>query len=302
MDAIVDIFDPNNPPKGLSIPCNGSPFLCSRKYGNITHIGAHNSFGATDNPLELSANQKWDVTKQLDAGVRLLQGQVHLDGGKMKLCHSYCMDPIFYDAGPVVNYLKKVKKWLDANPGQVVTILFGNPDRHKGADLETQWHPQFVNSGLEPLIYRPPPEVVYREDWPTLQEILDQGKRLIVFLSYGANRTRVDYLLPEFDHMWETPFTITDKKRLKECELDRPSSIGTNGSMYLMHHSLNYRFMGTPGVVPTRYGAKEINTFNSILEHSQACAKMANRWPNFILMDFIDVGEPFKAMRYFNNV
>ena len=36
-------------------------------------------------------------------------------------------------------------------------------------------------------------------EWPTLDEMIDSGQRVVIFLDYGANKTQVDFILPEFD-------------------------------------------------------------------------------------------------------
>ena len=36
-------------------------------------------------------------------------------------------------------------------------------------------------------------------EWPTLGDMIDSGKRVVAFLDYGANTTQVDFILPEFD-------------------------------------------------------------------------------------------------------
>lgn len=43
------------------------------------------------------------------------------------------------------NYLTTVKAFLDANPNEVLTLIFTNPD---GLSLTDQWKPAFDNSGL----------------------------------------------------------------------------------------------------------------------------------------------------------
>jgi hypothetical protein len=51
------------------------------------------------------------------------------------------------------------------------------------------------------LAYIPPQPVMGREDWPTLREFIQSGKRVIVFLDKGAdNRTNPEreYILPQF--------------------------------------------------------------------------------------------------------
>ena len=42
-------------------------------------------------------------------------------------------------------------------------------------------------------------------EWPTLGEMIDSGKRVVMFLDYGANTTHVDFILPEFDMVRQSP-------------------------------------------------------------------------------------------------
>jgi hypothetical protein len=49
-----------------------------------------------------------------------------------------------FDGGTVEDYLKTVKTFLDANPNEVITLIFTNPE---GASLPDQWKPAFDNSG-----------------------------------------------------------------------------------------------------------------------------------------------------------
>lgn len=74
--------------------CNGRAELCDRKYGNVTFLGAHDSFAFSSNPLAreyssemaaarystatVSRTQELNLTQQLDLGARLLQAQSHM--------------------------------------------------------------------------------------------------------------------------------------------------------------------------------------------------------------------------------
>lgn len=49
-------------------PCNGYVEFCARNYSNITVVGAHNS--PFDRPGNLASNQYFDVTTQLNDGIR----------------------------------------------------------------------------------------------------------------------------------------------------------------------------------------------------------------------------------------
>ena len=54
---------------------------------------------------------------------------------------------------------------------------------------------RFNNDTLYVLPHTP---MKYNE-WPTLGEKIDSGKRIVLFLEYAANTTQVDIILPEFD-------------------------------------------------------------------------------------------------------
>jgi hypothetical protein len=155
--------------------CNGNAALCTRQYSQISQIGAHDSaaIGST-----LADNQVLSVTDQLNSGIRFLQGQTHLDLFKvLSFCHTSCY--LEY-GGPVKNYLASVKSWLDANPDDVVTLLLTNGDRldpskfddaFKAAELDTYAFVPSTNPNPLPI-----------DQWPTLQDMISAGTRLVVFL------------------------------------------------------------------------------------------------------------------------
>ena len=105
--------------------CNNSPDLCSKSYGAITHLGAHDSPFVRDSDTgnSLAANQYYDTPTQLSAGVRLVTAQVHKSNSQWRLCHSSCD---LLDAGLLSDWLADIKTWLDDNPneGELVQGLF----------------------------------------------------------------------------------------------------------------------------------------------------------------------------------
>jgi hypothetical protein len=63
------------------------------------------------------------VTQQLSDGIRMLQGQAHYVNGTLYYCHTSCD---LLNEGTVEAYLLEVTAWVESNPFDVVTILFGN--------------------------------------------------------------------------------------------------------------------------------------------------------------------------------
>ncbi len=103
---------------------------------------------------------------------------------------------LLFDGGTVLSYLQKVKTFLDANPNEVLTLLFTNPE---GQNVSTVWKPIFDAAGITPLAYVPPSVPVKQSAWPTLGQLIDSGKRVVVFLDSGADTSQVNFILPEFE-------------------------------------------------------------------------------------------------------
>lgn len=112
---------------------------------------------------------------------------------------------LLFDGGPVVDYLRTVKTFLDANPNEVLTFIFTNPE---GASVKDVWKPIFDAAGMTPLVYVPPLNPMKFSDWPTLGEMINIGKRVVVFLDSGADVGQVNFILPEFQMVCLFAFSL----------------------------------------------------------------------------------------------
>ena len=138
--------------------------------------------------------------------------------------------------------------------------------------------------GITHYAYVPPSLPVKSSDWPTLSEMIDSGKRLVVFLDYGANTSEANFILPEFDmvcfpfslhvssypealtrdiqQIWETPFSITDPRF--PCKVDRITGpLATGDHMYMINHSLNINVFNAGIVVSDPKDAPTTNSVTS---------------------------------------
>lgn len=106
-----------NPLNVRATACNNSPDLCDKSYGDITHLGAHDSpfVSSSSSSLSLASNQYYDTPTQLSAGVRLVSAQVHKSNSQWRLCHSDCN---LMDAGLLSDWLSDIKDWLDDNENE----------------------------------------------------------------------------------------------------------------------------------------------------------------------------------------
>ncbi|KAF2727340.1 PLC-like phosphodiesterase [Polyplosphaeria fusca] len=290
--------------------CNNSPSLCNRPYNNITYLGAHDSPFLRDESTSFSTsgNQYYDSTVQLDAGVRLLSAQVHRQNNTSgdeawHLCHSSCD---LLDAGTLSSWLSNISNWMDSNPNEVVTVLIVNSDDASASDLGAQ----FVSSGASKHAYTPPSPSTIPQTWPTLQSLISNRTRLITFVaSLSDPDPNFPYLLDEFTFVFENPFENTSPQNFS-CTPDRPSDLATpqqaaqSGRMFLMNHFLySEQLFGiqTPDV-------DSLDTTNaqtgagSLGNAVQTCTGTYGKAPNFVLVDFFNVGPAIASVDAANGV
>ncbi|KAJ1562962.1 hypothetical protein HK405_005197 [Cladochytrium tenue] len=270
--------------------CNGRVEYCSRIYSNVTQVAAHDSAFVGILPTE---NQFVSVTKQLDLGVRFLQAQTHLDSsGVLSMCHTSCIE---LNAGTLKAYLTTIKTWLDANTNEVLTLLLVNGDFLSPTVFATA----FEAAGLNSYAYAPSGTLALSE-WPTLQALINAGKRLVVFLDYDANTSEVAYLLPEFTYFFETPYDVTSTSAFAACAIDRPSGASASGRMYIVNHFLDVDILSI--LIPDSIAASTTNSESSILAQAQVCEGLYGRAPKAVLLDYISQGKPFAAELAMNHL
>ncbi|KAI1104658.1 PLC-like phosphodiesterase [Jackrogersella minutella] len=269
--------------------CNNSPDLCSRSYSNVTHMGAHDSAFLRDASTSnsVAGNQYYNATVALDAGIRLLQAQVHDLNGAIELCHTSCS---LLDAGTLQSWLTSIKSWMDSNPNEVVTLLLVNSDSKDVADFATI----FSAAGIDKYGYTPSGTT-----WPTLQEMITANTRLVTFIASITANSQYPYLLSEFDHVFETAYDVTSLSGFN-CTLDRPSSQSSAsaaisaGLMPLMNH-FAYDLLAASIEVPdvddiATTNSPSTSTTGNLGLHAQNCNQQWGVNPTFVLVDFFNEG------------
>ncbi|RHZ65182.1 uncharacterized protein CDV56_107104 [Aspergillus thermomutatus] len=285
--------------------CNNSPSLCSKSYGEITHLGAHDSPFVRDASTGYStaANQYYNTTLQLDAGVRMVTAQVHSQDSEWHLCHSSCE---LLDAGKLSTWLKEIKSWLDSNPNDVVTVLLVNSDSASASDLNSE----FETAGIVDYAYKPSSSSA-PSSWPTLQTLINNGTRLMVFVASLDSNTDAPYLMDEFSLIWESPYQVTSPSNFS-CNPDRPTSVKNDLSAALSSNRLPLmnHFLYATTILNIEYpNSTYVSTTNApsggvgnLGDTATKCRSAYGRQPAFILVDFFDKGPAIDTVDNLNNV
>lgn len=286
--------------------CNNHPSLCSKKYDEIYWLGAHDSpfIRNPENGYSVAGNQYFNVRTQLEAGVRLLQGQIHNEGGKPRLCHSECK---MMDGGALEDYLVEVKTWLDQHPSDVITMLWVNADSMPAKDLEQY----FASTGMKDFAYIPPHHPLKPGEWPTLQEFVNTGKRLVLFISNSADEANVPWMLDEFSYMFETPFENFDPAKFT-CSGHRPAAVSGPDKMkeaastrigfqnrFLYDKKLEQ--LGLEIYTPDPKRQPKINSGDqtvagNLRDGIEKCATEWGRRGGYLLVDFFNEGNPISVV------
>ncbi|KAH6661946.1 PLC-like phosphodiesterase [Plectosphaerella plurivora] len=286
--------------------CNNSPDLCDRAYNNVTHMGAHNSAFLRDASTgnSISGNQYFNATFALDAGLRLLQAQVHNVDNTLRLCHSSCA---LLDAGLLEDWLRPINAWMDDHPNDVVTLVLVNAGNQDAATFGKA----FTTAGIASKGYVPPSSTAFTP-WPTLQTLITAGTRLVTFVASVTPSSDHPYIMNQFSYVFETHFEVTETAGFN-CTLDRPASAGAAetaiaaGMLPMMNHFMYTRI--TDSIIIPNDGA--VNTTNSpatsgvagaLGAHAQLCRSQWGLAPTFALVDFYDRGPSIDTADAMNGV
>ncbi|MFD3644372.1 MULTISPECIES: hypothetical protein [Streptomyces] len=297
------VFGPSAPRQ-----CLGSSRLCELRYDEAAYLTAHNAMSTTADRF-IGPLQDPDITTQLDTGVRALQldtyrwespqdiagrldspeftpeqrrlitGAIDLANPPREglwLCHGVCR------AGAVelVPALEDIGDWLRSHPTEIVTLIV--QDDISPEDTEEA----FRTAGLEDLLHTPAADP--DAPWPTLGEMIDSGRRLVVFAE------KADGPAPWYRNFYrygmETPFAFRSPSEMT-CE---PHRGGTGKQLFLLNH-----FITNAG--GSRLDAGRVNARDWVLERTRACEAERGSPVTFIAVDYTTVGDALGAVNELNS-
>jgi len=217
------------------------------------------------------------------------------------LCHTSCD---LLDMGTLASWLRNISSWMANNPNDVVTVLIVDSDNATPAQLGTQ----FAASGIDKLAYTPPSTSVVPKTWPTLQNLISNGTRLMAFVASITADATVPYLMDEFSFVFENDYENESPTDYK-CTPSRPTSLTTtqqaadSGKMFLMNHFLytSNSFIQSPN--DTYVNVTNAQTgVGSLGQAIKTCTGVYSKPPTFVLTDFFNVGPAIASVDAANGV
>lgn len=275
--------------------CNGDASLCSKSYAAVAYATTHNAFAYR---ASTASNQHYDIPQQLTDGIRALMFKANnppagnnTDG--IELCHTSCS---LLDGGSALSTLTAIKTWLDANPNEVVTIIWENPDLRPLSAFVSS----YASAGLTNYLYTQTPDK--SQTWPTLQEMITSGKRLVSFCNQATDPS-APWLMNTYDYMFQTAYENYNASSFT-CTVDRPPT-GDHGNMYVLNNFIYGKPIpfGTLVIeVPQPAQAANINSVSVLGTHATNCQNTFGTIPNFVTVDFYEQGDVFQVLASLNGV
>jgi len=256
--------------------CNGSDLLCDRSYADVAYATTHNAMSSAESGW-IGPNQTFAVPRQLEDGIRGLMLDTHWHQDEAYLCHSAC------DLGQqrLSDGLAEIRAFLEDHPREVITIIF------EAYITAAQTEAAFAESGLIELAYTPPGD----GSWPTLGEMIEGGRRLVV-LTDEPGTDGPSWYLDVWQHAWDTDWS----NRVKEdFSCDKLRGDSPDNPLFILNH-----FLTRPYALPSL--AEEVNHNPFFIERAEQCRRESGQIPSLISVDFYEIGDVLAVVDALNSI
>ena len=250
--------------------CNGTLELCDKRYNEVAYLTTHNAFNSKQDSF-LFPNQKSNIAEQLNNGVRGLMIDVYDDNGSTVVYHAYK----FLGSQPLSVYLNDIKYFLENNPNEIITIILESYTSSNAIEYEISkvglldyLHIQDVNSL-----------------WPTIQSMINSNKRLVIFSDKNDASEKQSW----YHYLWD--FAVENKYGEINCEFNRGSP---ENSLFIFNHFIT-------SLTGNKDNANKVNSFKYLMNHITNCKDLKNKFPNFITVDFYEIGESIDVVSKLNS-
>ncbi len=258
---------------------NNSSLLCDKKYNEIAFLTTHNAFNSAQDNFKFP-NQNYSITRQLVDGVRALMIDVYDVDGIPTVYHGKS----FLGKQPLSKNLNEIYDFLIHNPNEVVTIIF---ECNVSAN---QIHSELDKSDLLTMAYTKNDS----DEWPTLQAMIDSGKRLMVFTDKKDASSSQKWYHYIWKYAVETSFEVTNTDNFT-TDFNRGNA--TN-DLFILNHFVVNATIGT-GI---RTKAEIVNSKTFLTNRFEKCMSEKAKSPNFVTVDFYDLGNCMSAVNQLNGI
>ncbi|KAL9391804.1 hypothetical protein Peur_015724 [Populus x canadensis] len=268
-----------------SLPFNKYAFLATHNAYAIDGYPSH-----TKVPRITFTNQEDSVMDQLNNGARALMLDTYDFRGDVWLCHSFkgkCHDYTAF--GPAIDTLREIEAFLSTYPAEIVTIILEDYVRAPNGLTKV-----FTDAGLMKYWFPVTNMPKNGQDWPLVNDMVQNNQRLLVFTSIQSKEAS-EGIAYQWNYMVENQYgNIGMKAGSCTNRKESPPLNDTSRSLVLVNY---FR------CIPMKKLSCEDNSRNLINMLHTCNGAAANRWANFVVVDYYkrsEGGGSFQAVDLLN--
>jgi hypothetical protein len=279
--------NPKPLPPGEEIGCNGHAELCEKAYNEVVFATTHNAFNYESGPISfLFPNQNFPITDQLEYGIRGFMIDVHpYDGSdpaevdKPYVYHNFSV----LGSQPLTGTLTEIKDFLEVNPNEIVSIIL----ECYVESNQIAW--AMEDAGLLPYLHSQPEG----EAWPTLQQMIDDSTRLVVF-SDKDDAGFLAWYHYVWDYAVETNWSNNSRGDFS-CDFNRGEP---ENDLFIVNHFVTDATIG----IGLPDSASLLNALPYIEDRVTQCQYETGKVANFLTVDFYANGDVMEAVDRLNGI
>jgi hypothetical protein len=318
-------------PSGPVERCNGFAELCDRPLNEVAFPAAHNAMSAAKLPGWYQPNQRYDIRRQLDDGIRAFLIDSHYgvkrSGGPVltdleREGTSKVLEGIRAELGPeaasafqaidaqyaqrggegksgsyfchVVCELGSIE--MGKTLGWFRDFLETHPDEVLILFIEDKVSPSdtataFEKSGILHYVHIQK----QGEPFPTLRELIETDKRLFVMAEVDAGAGAIPWYHQGFDLAQETPYTFGTPDELAAKASCVPNRGAGNNPLFQLNHWVE-KLPRSPST------ASEVNSIDFLGRRARQCERRRGLLPNIVAVDYYDKGDVVAASTVLNGL
>ena len=262
--------------------CNGYESLCVKKYNEVAYLTTHNAYSSFEDGFYLP-NQNLNISSQLNQGVRAFMLDVYSEDDVLVLYHGVA------DLGSTLfeDVLIEFRTFIDENPNEVITLIL------EDYSLVSKLSDALFTSGIIEDLYEY--DEVY--GWPTLQEMIDLDKRIVLF-SDNEVQNPPSWFHFLWEHAVETHFSNESIDDFS-CDLNRGEE---QNPLFILNHFITNFLLAISNLELYYEQVEEVNSNPYFINRVYDCALEVDKFPNFITVDFYDIGDCMQVVNILNEL
>ncbi|MDD3741449.1 MAG: phosphatidylinositol-specific phospholipase C domain-containing protein [Bacteroidales bacterium] len=252
--------------------------LKENRYDKTAFLTTHNSFNCEEGDFQMP-NQTYSISNQLNDGVRALMIDVYEKNGIPTVYHGFSI----LGSVPLSSNLAEIKSFLENNTTEIVTIIF---ECNVSADMIEQ---AFIDADLYDYLF----EKNELMPWPTLEEMINTNKRLVVFSDMDDASEMQKWYHYAWDYSVETHFTVNGTDDFS-CDYNRGDP---ENDLFIFNHFITSS-VGTGNIEQATIANSNPFFISRIFE----CMDNNEKLPNFITVDFYETGNCCDVVNTLNSM